>query len=157
MIKIPYRSANVKSYNFQPEINLTSTGINLNEIQLWTINGNNLIPANNNLVVSCNNLQALQSFSFTSDVKLKDNIKDIPNEYIDNLVYLKGKQYTFINDPSKKIHYGYIAQDVEPIYPNLVITNEEQIKSINYIELIPLLVEKINKLEVEIFNLKNNI
>jgi hypothetical protein len=79
------------------------------------------------------------------------------NEYIDNLVYLKGKQYTFINDPSKKIHYGYIAQDVEPIYPNLVITNEEQIKSINYIELIPLLVEKINKLEVEIFNLKNNI
>jgi len=154
MLKIPNRSANVKSYNFQPDSNLSATGINLNGLQLWTLQGNEIIPSNNDLIVSCNNLQVNQSYTLISDVKLKDNIRDIPNEYIDNLAYLKSKQYTFINDPLKKVHYGYIAQDVEKIYPNLVLTNAEQIKSINYIELIPILIEKINKLELEIFNLK---
>jgi len=154
MLKIPNRSANVKSYNFQTDSNLSATGINLNELQLWTLQGNEIIPSNNDLIVSCNNLQVNQSYTLISDVKLKDNIRDIPNEYIDNLAYLKSKQYTFINDPLKRVHYGYIAQDVEKIYPNLVLTNAEQIKSINYIELIPILIEKINKLELEIFNLK---
>jgi hypothetical protein len=155
--KIPHTSANVKGYNSRPTYGLTSNGINLNGIQLWTINGNQLVPINNQNLVSCNNLQVGSSFSITSDRKLKENIDDIHIESIDNLVNLKGKQYTFINDPLKTIHYGYIAQDVEQVYPNLVMTNSAQIKSINYIELIPLLVEKINNLESEIIKLKNNI
>jgi hypothetical protein len=86
----------------------------------------------------------------TSDIRLKENIQNIPNNAIDNLVNLQSKQYTFINDPLKKIHYGYIAQDFEQLYPSLIATNADEIKAINYIELIPLLVEKINRLELEI-------
>lgn len=154
--KIANRSANVKGYNSRSTYSLTADGLNPTGIQLWTINGNQLVPINNQNLVSCHNLQVNTSFSLISDVRLKDNIQDIPMNYIDQLVNLKCKQYTFINDTSKTIHYGYIAQDVEQLYPNLVMTNTEQIKSINYIELIPLLIEKINNLESEIIKLKNN-
>ena len=155
--KIGNRSANVKGYNSRPTYSLTSNGINPTGIQLWTLVGNQLVPVNNQNLVSCHNLQVDTSFSLTSDRKLKDNIQDIPTASLDNLASLKCKQYTFINDPLKNIHYGYIAQDVEQVYPHLVMENAEQIKSINYIELIPLLVEKINNLESEIIQLKNNI
>jgi hypothetical protein len=155
--KVAYRSANVKSYRTLTKYDLLANGINLNGMQFWTLNGNTLTPTNPNLVISCNQLQVLQNFSLTSDIRLKENISDIPDIDIDNLVNLKGKQYTLINDKTKHVHFGYIAQDVEPFYPNLVITNSKQIKSINYMELIPLLIEKINRLELEIIKLKTNI
>jgi hypothetical protein len=157
MIKIPHRSANVKGFNNVSTYDLNSSGINVNGLQLWTISGNQIVPTNNQLFVSCSNLQVNTSFSLISDIKLKDDIEDIPEVYIDNMASLKGKQYTFKKDQSKTKHYGYIAQDVEELYPNLVITNKEDIKSINYIEFIPLLIEKINRLELEILKLKNNI
>lgn len=156
-MKIAHRSANVKGFNNMPNYDLTSNGINVNGIQLWTLSGNQIIPTNNQIYVSCNNLQVNASFSLISDIKLKDDICEIPEIYIDNIAHLKCKQYTFKKDTSKTIHYGYIAQDVEELFPNLVINNKENIKSINYIEFIPLLIEKINRLELEILKLKNNI
>ena len=149
--KIAYRSANVKSYNLQVN------GLNLNGIQFWTLNGNTISPTNPNYIITCNYLQVLTSFNLVSDARIKDNIEDISNTDVDNLVNLKGKQYTLIQDSTNHKHFGYIAQDVEPIYPNLVLTNSKQIKSINYIELIPLLVEKINRLELEIQKIKTTI
>ena len=52
--------------------------------------------------------------------------------------------------------YGVIAQDVEKVYPNLISIDAEGMKSINYLEMIPLLLHKINDLERKVEELKNN-
>ena len=54
-----------------------------------------------------------------------------------------------------RVHYGFIAQELKNEYPNLVYENEQGDLSINYIEMIPLLVQSIQELTVEINRLKS--
>ena len=55
----------------------------------------------------------------------------------------------------KKEHYGFVAQDVEKVFPLLVNYNESiECKTVNYIELIPLMINKMKKMQEEIDNLK---
>jgi hypothetical protein len=93
-----------------------------------------------------------------SDERIKDEIKQIDRNMYDNLLKLSPKKYSFKNDTNKKEHYGFIAQDVEKVYPSLVtcekIGNEDGMKSVNYIELIPFLVAKIQDLQQEVDLLK---
>jgi hypothetical protein len=87
-----------------------------------------------------------------SDEKLKEHIQSIPEMKIQAISNLEPKEFTYKYDPAKK-HYGFIAQDVEKIYPDLVYENNNY-KSVNYTELIPLLVSKINAMQREIDELK---
>jgi hypothetical protein len=41
----------------------------------------------------------------------------------------------FIN----KVHFGFIAQDVQPIFPNLVYQKDNGLLGVNYPEFIPLI------------------
>ena len=91
-----------------------------------------------------------------SDINLKTNIESISEEESNNLSNLLPVKYEYIGDTMKREHYGLIAQDVEKIYPNLV--REDlfyNYKSVNYVELIPILINKINHLEKEIEKLKH--
>lgn len=93
-----------------------------------------------------------------SDLNLKTNIKDITKEQSDLLNSLQPVTYEYIGDENKRGHYGLIAQDVEKYYPNLV--REDlfyNYKSINYVELVPLLIAKIQNMEKEIEHLKTKI
>jgi hypothetical protein len=94
----------------------------------------------------------------SSDERIKDEIKQLDRDMCNNILKLSPKKYSFKNDTSKKEHYGFIAQDVEKVYPELVTSetpyNEDGMKSVNYIELIPLLVAKIQDLQKEIDILK---
>ncbi len=54
----------------------------------------------------------------------------------------------------EKSHFSLIADQVEAIYPNLVYEDEDGQKCINYIELIPVLVQSVNELRAEITRLK---
>ncbi len=55
-----------------------------------------------------------------------------------------------------KQHFALSAESLEEIYPDLVYTNDDGSKSINYVEMIPLLVQSINELKAEIKELKSN-
>lgn len=97
-----------------------------------------------------------------SDINLKDNIVEISNELSDNIMSLKPTQFTFKSDKSvqKQIHYGFIAQEFETIFPELVCLKPGKIaniKAINYLEILPLLVSKIQKMQNEIDELKTQI
>jgi len=52
---------------------------------------------------------------------------------------------------------GFLAQDVEKILPELVKTDEDGVKSIDYIGFIPLLVESINEMRLTIQEQQNEI
>ena len=54
---------------------------------------------------------------------------------------------------SKK-HYALCAEQLEEVYPDLVYTQRDGTKHINYIEMIPLLVQSLNELSAELATLR---
>lgn len=98
------------------------------------------------------------SINNSSDLKLKENIEDISDDIYDNILNLKPKKYNYIIDENKNIRYGVIAQDLEIFFPHLVSKIIEEdgsiIKSVNYIDMIPLLLCKIQKMQKEIDELR---
>lgn len=55
-----------------------------------------------------------------------------------------------------RMHYGLDADELEEVFPDLVYDNEDGTKSINYVEMVPILVQAINELKSEIDVLKGN-
>lgn len=51
------------------------------------------------------------------------------------------------SDPQDRLQYGFIAQEVEEILPDLVLTDDNGSKSVNYIAMIPLLVQSVKELQ----------
>jgi hypothetical protein len=96
-----------------------------------------------------------------SDANLKKNINLLNVEITEKLMKLKPSSFEFKDDPVSQIHYGFLAGEFENEYPELVHTKPDQkyhkIKSINYLEIIPLLVHKIQKMQEEIDELKSVI
>ena len=101
----------------------------------------------------------------TSDASIKENVGPISHADCDKLFDLRPKQYNFIDDEAKKKHYGLIAQEVEETYPLLVgefdNVDEENniytIKTVNYMELIPIMIRQMQRMQHEIDELKNNV
>jgi hypothetical protein len=115
-------------------------------------------PGNKTIPVYINSdLYVNGSIFNTSDVSLKENIETISESKVNNLLNLNPVKYTFKSDVKKKIHYGFIAQEIEGVYPELVKLGESGHKTVNYIELIPMLVSKINAMQKEIDDLKKII
>jgi hypothetical protein len=89
-----------------------------------------------------------------SDAYLKDDIREISIEKTQSLMNIIPKQYTLKSDPLKHIHYGFIAQEMKEILPEMVTTKPDKtmnnINAINYLELIPLLVHKMQIMQGEI-------
>jgi hypothetical protein len=96
-----------------------------------------------------------------SDINLKDNIENLSLSLTlsEKIMSLNPVKYNY-KDDEKKEHFGLIAQDVEKLFPNLVNTistpiGEEEVsfKTVNYLEIIPLLLLKIKDLQNQIDSL----
>lgn len=104
------------------------------------------------------------SASFTSDIRFKKDICDIKHTLSDNIHLLRPVSYRLKQDSVWKydtdakelqdIHYGLVAQEVQKVFPELVYERGEQL-SVNYIELIPLLIKEIQRISLEVEELKN--
>ena len=96
-----------------------------------------------------------------SDAYLKDNIEDLVKDHSINLMKLRATKFTFKSDINKKIHYGFIAQEFEEYFPELVVSKIDKdvanLKAINYLELVPLLVYQMQKMQKEIDELKSKL
>jgi trimeric autotransporter adhesin len=91
-----------------------------------------------------------------SDMIFKSDIKDIEKSIVDKFDLIAPKQYFFKKDEKKeRAHYGFIAQDFEKVFPNLVIKRKDNTRVVNYLEMIPLLLMKIQNMQKEINKLKN--
>jgi hypothetical protein len=102
-------------------------------------------------------LQIDGSIFNTSDICLKDNIIPISYDKQVNVLNLNPIEFTFKTDKENKIHYGFLAQEVEKIYPELVKDRDLGYKTVNYIEMIPLLLLKMKDMQNEINILKNKL
>lgn len=111
----------------------------------------------------------------TSDARLKTNIRDVKNDAISKLNALHPIQFQWqqVDDvvtedtitikthhfsediDFNKSHYGLIAQDVQKLFPDLVDESGDGYLSVNYIELIPLLIQAVQNLSAEVEELKN--
>jgi hypothetical protein len=87
----------------------------------------------------------------TSDERLKENAQPITNP-LAILSQLFGMSFNWIADGRKS--YGLMAQEVEKVLPELVLTDENGKKSVNYIPLIAFLIEAVKNQQQEIDNLK---
>lgn len=96
-----------------------------------------------------------------SDILLKKNIETLNSEISGKLMNLVPSSFSFKDDAQCRTHYGFIAQDFEKEYPELIQnkpdTKYSNVKAINYLEIIPLLVGKIQMMQKEIDELKNKI
>lgn len=92
----------------------------------------------------------------TSDERLKQNIKEISQEKMDDLFTLNPIIFNYKNDKTNKIHYGVLAQDVEKVFPELVEDNMSGYKTVNYQELLPLMLAKIKNMQLQIDELKQS-
>jgi len=94
------------------------------------------------------------SSTITSDIRYKENIVPLNNS-LEKVLQLRGVHYHW-KDKEKfndKLQMGFIAQEVEEICPELVLTKEDGYKAVNYTQSVSLLVEAIkeqNKLIVQL-------
>lgn len=95
-----------------------------------------------------------QGSVLTSDRRLKKDIKPLKLG-LKELVKVEGKTYNWKDESSSTdLQIGVIAQELEEIFPQLVDTTGE-FKAVNYIGLVPIMVEAIKDLNTENRELKN--
>ncbi len=112
-----------------------------------------------------NNIMVANVFSY-SDARAKSQISTLnavmpkilslrPVSYVwkqsNNSSACEGEKAISTSGPSDDtMQYGFLAQEVEEIIPDIVHTDEEGNKSINYIAIIPMLVQSIQELQATI-------
>ena len=139
---------NIKGESIEGE-NITSKQSVSDEIIVKEIHINNAIVQNAKVTdIECNKMVV------TSDIRKKKNIKKMDIN-IDDLERINAYKYQYkdsISAPHGKeddFHIGLIAQELENIYPELVI-EKNGVKKVNYIGMIPILIENIKKLRSKI-------
>ena len=129
--------------------------------------GSSIYPTGDNsstIIKTSGKMQSANGFFETSDSRLKD-VTDSLQTTINNLVrdsFIKSFnpiKYTLKEDKSenKAEHIGLIAQEVELYYPELVTTNEDGYKSLDYAKLSVIALAEIKVLKKEINDLKKKI
>jgi hypothetical protein len=85
------------------------------------------------------------SYNTVSDARLKDNIEPLSGA-LDLVKKMNGYSYNLKEDQSKLLQYGVLAQELEKIGLAHIVHNKCAHKTVNYLELIPLLIEAIKEL-----------
>ena len=119
-----------------------------------------ITPSDKNVNVYIqNDLYVNGSINNSSDIRLKENIYPLTNNYCDDILKINPIKYTFKEDKNSQIHFGVSAQELEIYFPELVkncqIIDENGFKSVNYLELIPLLIVKIKNMQNKIDDLES--
>lgn len=99
------------------------------------------------------NLTIAGSLSQNSDLRLKKDVKTVSNA-LDKIKLLNGVEFSWMHDHNNVKNLGIIAQDAEAVFPELV-SEKDNIKNVNYIGLIPVLIESVKSLSGKIQYLEN--
>ncbi len=90
-----------------------------------------------------------QSWTTTSDRRLKKDITNLGST-LDKVSRIRGiKYHTFKEEKSDPTHIGFVAQEVEEEFPEVVIMGEDGYKGIDYGRVTAILLEAVKELKVE--------
>ena len=92
-----------------------------------------------------------------SDSKFKTNVTSL-SSVNDKLKLLRPVSYNLITDVKEiqtdpgvsNFQYGFIAQELQKVFPELVTSRDDGVQGIRYTELIPILVQALNEQQAEI-------
>lgn len=109
-----------------------------------------------------NSIQVKNVYNY-SDARAKTNVQSL-NNGLDNIMRLRPVSYTFLDNSDKSLYktggngkeIGLLAQEVENVLPNVVITDPDGNKLINYTAIIPVMIDAIKSLQAEVEKLKAN-
>ena len=108
---------------------LTTVDINGGAIDGTTIGANTPAPG------------TFVTVTTSSDRRIKENIQQHDCEETHTKVMaLKGVDYNLIADPDKERNTGFVAQEVEALFPQFVKEDSKGIKSVNYSQMTSVLV-----------------
>ncbi len=93
----------------------------------------------------------------TSDERLKKNITDLEDTTLDKLINVRTVNFNWINGDSDKTNIGFLAQDLENYFPELVYTGTDDYKGVNYANMTPILVEAIREMDLKVKDLDEKI
>jgi len=82
-----------------------------------------------------------------SDIRRKENISNLSDNELNAINNVNPIKFTKKDDETKKIHFGYSAQDIEKIYPNLIEALPDGYKGMNYEELIPIIAGNVKNIK----------
>ena len=98
------------------------------------------------------NFTATGDVTAYSDIRFKHNVETITNA-VDTVNNLRGVMFEKDNRHST----GVIAQEVEAVFPEVVHTNPEGLKSVAYGNIVGLLIEAVKEQQIQITSLKEEI
>jgi hypothetical protein len=132
----------------------TEAGIFIGNSWRFLINNSGNVTIGGTVTASCGLLVC-------SDLRYKKNITSLNNS-LSNLLKINGVRYNYRQNefPDKNFsnnnQIGFIAQDIEKVFPEMVFTDEKGYKSVDYARLTPVLVEALKEQQQMIDQLKSN-
>ena len=76
---------------------------------------------------------------------------------LEKIIQLQGVEFKLKYDAKNKKQIGFIAQDVEPVFPEVVLTDNKGIKSMVYSNLVAPLVESVKSIYYLIKNIQSDV
>ena len=141
-------SINIGSNDIDAPINIGTDGVRTVTI------GKDI--ANAVVAIEAPTLTAKGEFSSSSDRTLKTNIKPL-EESAANLAKIQGVEFNWKKDPEGNKQFGFIAQEVQQIFPNLVGKSNDDTLTVNYIGFIGVLVEGFKQQQKQIEELQKQV
>ncbi len=146
--------AGAKTGGYQNSIALGSYAENTSNNQFMI--GSTEFPIDEIRVVQTGGTQCIidtSGLGCTSDERLKTNIADLNSNVLDQLTQVRTVTYNWKSNPEGGKMIGFIAQDLEQYFPQLVNTNEQGQKTVNYANMTPVLTEAIRELNLKFENI----
>ncbi len=85
--------------------------------------------------------------SCSSDVRLKENITDLESSItLENLLRIRPVNFTWKADSKHERQTGFIAQELEKIFPEFVKTDDQGLKQVNYAHFVSVVVSALQEM-----------
>jgi len=95
------------------------------------------------------------TWTCTSDASMKTDITGLSaQDMLQKIVSLRGVNFRWKTQATDALRYGFIAQDVEKVFPEFVSTDENGLKSVAYGAFTPAIIEAIKYQQKQIDGLK---
>ena len=147
MLNISYINSNIIS------VNTFNTIINNNTSIKNSLGVNGNYSSNYELFVN-GNIAATINIGVTSDERLKTNINNIENS-LEKIKKCRGVYFNRIEN--EKRYIGVIAQEIEKILPEVVMTNDDGYKIVLYQNIVGILIEAIKEVDSKYNSLEDRI